>query len=179
MSQIVETGADRVRAVDAGAITTIAGGSTDPFGFAGNGGPAISASFVPNGIAIDAAGAICIADASAQTASSSRSSASPHSSHRRWHAVVGRHVDAPGQLAVDDHGNLYVTSRSTVGLVTNADDDDQGDDAVFTIYGAGDRGQYPESSSSCLTALTVTEVEDVIVADVCAGFAVRLSRQLD
>ncbi len=64
-------------------------------------------------------------------------------------------------------------------LITNADDDDPDNDAVTTIYGAGERSAHPESSSSCLSALVLTAAEEVVVADACAGFAVRLARALD
>jgi DNA-binding beta-propeller fold protein YncE len=85
-------------------------------------------------------------------------------------------VQAPGQLALDRFGNLYVASTTTVRMVANIDGDRDadGDDDVRTLFGGGDRSTYPESDAFCLRALAVDE-DAVYVSDACQGFVVRLS----
>jgi cysteine-rich repeat protein len=88
-------------------------------------------------------------------------------------------VDAPGQLALDPDGNLFITSRTTVRLVAkrDADVDATGDGAVFTIFGGGARSTFPESASSCLEGLVVVDGGSrVRVADRCQGFLVELTK---
>jgi sugar lactone lactonase YvrE len=84
-------------------------------------------------------------------------------------------VNAPGQLALDAHGNLFVTSTTTVRLVANVDGDADadGDDAVVTVYGGDARTAFPESDSRCLQALALVG-DDVYVADACQGFVLRV-----
>jgi cysteine-rich repeat protein len=85
-------------------------------------------------------------------------------------------VQRPGQIALDDVGNLFVTSTTSVRMVVNVDGDADvdGDDRVLTIYGGRERTAFPESSSLCLSALAARG-DDVFVADACQGFVVRLS----
>jgi len=84
-------------------------------------------------------------------------------------------VNAPRQLALDEHGNLFVTSTTTVRLVANVDGDDDadGDDRVFTIFGGGDRAAFPENSTLCMSALAVADGH-AFAADTCQGFVVEL-----
>jgi DNA-binding beta-propeller fold protein YncE len=86
-------------------------------------------------------------------------------------------VDAPGQLVVDPRGNLFVASTTTVRLVANVggDADADGDDAVLTIYGGGDRAGFPEATSLCIDALALDD-DAVFVADRCQGFLLGLHR---
>jgi hypothetical protein len=86
-------------------------------------------------------------------------------------------VAGPGQLAVDGHGNLYVTSTTTVRLVANVDGDADadGDDRVITIFGGGDRFAFPESSALCLAGLALSAAGHVQISDSCQGFLVELS----
>lgn len=85
-------------------------------------------------------------------------------------------VNHPGQLALDAHGNLYVTSSTTLRMVQNVDGDADadGDDRVVTLFGGGLRERYPESDAYCLRALALDDNEDIYVADACQGFLVRL-----
>lgn len=86
-------------------------------------------------------------------------------------------LQAPGQLALDASGNLFIASTTTVRLVANVDGDADadGDDAVFTIYGRGNRDVFPERDSRCLAGLVLDEDDDrLFVADACAGFVVAL-----
>ncbi|HUH62358.1 MAG TPA: chitobiase/beta-hexosaminidase C-terminal domain-containing protein [Terracidiphilus sp.] len=61
---IADAGNDRVRAVSAGIIRTIAG--TGMAGFNGDGVPAVNANLVPQGVAVDSAGDLEIADSGAR-----------------------------------------------------------------------------------------------------------------
>jgi cysteine-rich repeat protein len=63
-------------------------------------------------------------------------------------------VNTPRQIAFDSAGNLYVTSRTTVRVVFDSDDDQSpdGDDRVVTVYG-NDRSAYPEKDSRCIEAI--------------------------
>lgn len=86
-------------------------------------------------------------------------------------------VDRPRGIACDAFGNLYVTSSTTVRLVT-ADDSGvvDGSGAVQTIYGEPPRDAFPASVTSCLTGLAVTGPASVQVADACTGLLVELTR---
>ena len=86
-------------------------------------------------------------------------------------------VNAPGQLAVDTAGNLFIASSTTVRLVANVDGDTDADadDDVSTIYGLANRDTFPESESRCVAALTLDEQNDrLYIADACVGFVVSL-----
>jgi DNA-binding beta-propeller fold protein YncE len=84
-------------------------------------------------------------------------------------------VNAPRQLAVDVHGNLFVRSTTSVRLIANVDGDADadGDDEVSTIYAGDDRKNFPESDSLCLQALALVG-DAAYVADACQGFVVRV-----
>ncbi len=86
-------------------------------------------------------------------------------------------VHAPRQLAMDDFGNLFVSSVTTVRLVANVDDDDDadGDDRVSTIFGGGDRLTFPESDTFCLNTLAMADDGDLYAADACQGYLVKIS----
>jgi cysteine-rich repeat protein len=86
-------------------------------------------------------------------------------------------VRSPRQMAIDQEGNLYVASTTTVRLVVNVDDDEEadGDDRVATIFGGGERIRFPESDALCVGALALDERGSVYVADACQGFLVRLA----
>jgi uncharacterized protein (TIGR03437 family) len=60
---IADTGNERIREVSAGGIITTVVGNGE-FGFSGDGGPAVSASLLPNGVAVDASGNLYIVDVS-------------------------------------------------------------------------------------------------------------------
>jgi DNA-binding beta-propeller fold protein YncE len=90
-------------------------------------------------------------------------------------------VHAPRQLALDDFGNLYVASTTTVRLIANVDGDGDadGDDRVATVFGGGERRAFPESDTFCLGALTIDGEGDVYAADACQGYLVKLSPVVD
>jgi cysteine-rich repeat protein len=86
-------------------------------------------------------------------------------------------VQAPRQLALDSSGNLYVASTSTVRLIANVDGDAEadGDDRVFTIFGGGERQDFPASDAFCMRTLTLGADDAVYAADSCQGFLVRIT----
>ena len=85
-------------------------------------------------------------------------------------------VDGPRGLACDALGNLFVTSTTTVRLVTASDTGVvDGSGNVKTIYGAPPRDVFPSSITSCLTALAVTAPAKVQVTDACTGLLLELS----
>lgn len=89
-------------------------------------------------------------------------------------------VDGPRGLACDEFGNLFVTSTTTVRLLTaNGLGVVDGTGDVQTIYGKSPRDKFPSNITSCLTALAVTGPSTVQIADACTGLLVELTRTLD
>jgi hypothetical protein len=86
-------------------------------------------------------------------------------------------VNAPRQLALDEFGNLYVSSTTSIRQVANVDGDDDadGDDRVSTIFGGGERDEAPESDTFCLHALALGPDGAVYAGDACQGFLVRVA----
>jgi hypothetical protein len=97
-------------------------------------------------------------------------------------------VRAPRQIVFDPWHNLYVASTTSVRVVVNGDGDDDGpdgDDPVFTTYGA-DRRRYPESDANCVEAVALApeSVREpgaygpaIVIGDSCLGTAALLSLQ--
>ncbi len=89
-------------------------------------------------------------------------------------------VQAPAGLALDRHGNLYVSSTNTVRqVVAGTDMLADGDDLVSTLYGRLPRTRFPEPVTQCLTDLD-TEVliggkTRLMLLDACQGFVVSLT----
>lgn len=123
----------RVRKVDGdGIITTVAGGSAHGPGI-GDGGAAVNATFVPHGIALDAAHDLYIADAEnsrirvvatngiistfAGSASGYSGDGGPATSAELF-APFGVALDAFGDVYIADHGNSNVRAVSTNGIIS-------------------------------------------------------------
>lgn len=86
-------------------------------------------------------------------------------------------IRSPGQLILDDHGNLIIASTTGVSVVVNGDggsSDADGDDNVVTIFGGGARDAYPESDTFCINSLTAVDDGRVYAADGCQGFLVEM-----
>jgi sugar lactone lactonase YvrE len=129
-----DTGNYRIRKVSpAGMITTVAGDGT--YGFAGDGGAAITAQFRdPTGVALDANGNLYIADKSnnrirkidtnGMIATAAGSAASGYSGDGG--AATAAALSSPNSVAVDPLGNLYIADSSnhrirkvdTSGIIT-------------------------------------------------------------
>jgi sugar lactone lactonase YvrE len=89
-------------------------------------------------------------------------------------------VQAPAGLALDRHGNLYVSSTNTVRQVVAGDDLlADGDDMVRTLYGRLPRTSFPEPVTQCLTDLDsevlVGGKTRLMLLDACQGFVVSLT----
>ncbi len=131
---IADAGNNRIRKVSpAGIIVTVAGGGLGPD--SGDGGPATSASLgFPNGIALDAAGNLYIADSgnnairkvSAGGVTSTIAGGGPNGYSGDGGPAAGAHFFYPTGVAVDSRGNVYIADTlnnrirkiSTSGIIT-------------------------------------------------------------
>ena len=93
-------------------------------------------------------------------------------------------VQAPRGLAVDARGNLIVTSKNALRFVQAGDNGVvDGNAAVGTIYGSGERKVFPEPVTRCLSAVALppssssTQAPVVYAVDACLGVLLRLERQ--
>ena len=111
---IADTGNNRIRSVSAGVIGTVAG--TGVLGYTGDNGPAVSAQLnVPNGIALDAAGNLYIADynnnrvrkVAAGVISTVAGKGTPGFSGDGGLATQAQ-LNLPYVVTVDPTGNLYI-----------------------------------------------------------------------
>lgn len=150
---IAETGNHDIRKVNtAGDITTIAGTGTQ--GFSGDGGPASAAELdSPQGLAIDTAGDIYIADThnqrirrvDAATGIISTVAGTGAAGYGGDHGqAVNARLDLPSAIALDAVGNLYLADTanhrirriSTAGIITtvagNGTEGDSGDNGPAT-----------------------------------------------
>ncbi len=126
---IADSANNRVRKVSNGTITTVAGNGTA--GFSGDGGPATSATLTPNGVAVDSAGDLYIADRFSNRirkvsngtittvagngtaafsgdgglATNASLNLAPPGSHLPGGLASGIAVDAAGNLYIADSGN--------------------------------------------------------------------------
>jgi uncharacterized protein (TIGR03437 family) len=164
---IFQGGTSQLRKVSpSGVISTVAGRGV--LGYTGDGGPALSASFMgsPNypGIAVDAAGNIYISDSGndvirkIDTAGIIRTVAgngSPGFSGDGGPATSAQ-LDSPGGIAVDSAGNLYIAdaSNNRVRKVNTA--------GIITTY-AGNGNVRIAGNGGPATAATVDRPEAVAV----------------
>ena len=122
---VADTDNHRVRRVDsAGVITTIAG--TGESGYSGDGGPATAARLsLPQGVAVDAAGNLYVADTSNHRVrridSAGLVSTIAGTGERGYSgdggAGTAARLGSPREVAVDAEGNLYVVSENTLRVL--------------------------------------------------------------
>jgi sugar lactone lactonase YvrE len=143
---IADSGNNRIRKVTAssGDISTVAGDGTA--GFSGDGAAATSAELnFPEGVAVDSSGNIYIADTdnfrirmvSASTGYISTLAGDGTGGYMGdGGAATSAEIDAPVFLAVDSHGNVYITdtSNTRVRMVTVSTGD------ISTVAGDGFTG---------------------------------------
>lgn len=185
---IADTGNHSIRALDlaSSTVTTVVN-TSHALGYAGDGGAAATALlYLPAAITRCANGDLFIADtgnhrvrrvaAGSQTISTVLGDGTKASSGEGAPAHTFP-VDAPGGLACDDDGNLFVTSTTAVRLLPARDDGIvDGGGEVQTIYGAPPRTTFPSTVTRCLSGLVVPSETTVQVADRCTGLVVVLER---
>jgi sugar lactone lactonase YvrE len=188
---IADTGNHAIRALDltTNAVTTVVN-KNHSFGFGGDGGPATAARlYRPTAITRCENGDLFIADtannrvrridAASGVISSVLGDGVPASSGEGAPARTFP-VDTPRGLACDTFGNLFVSSTTTVRLLTaDVSKVVDGSGKVQTIYGTPPRDDFPSTITSCLTALAVTSPATVQVADACTGLLVELTRKIE
>jgi cysteine-rich repeat protein len=183
---VAEVGNHDVRVVDLAArtVSTVSGNARRR-GYFGDGVPAREALFNgPRALALGGDGSLYVADTGNHRVrrispdgvvtlvlgDGTPSSAGMGSPARFFPA------DTPGGLAVDGFGNLFVSSRTSVRLVSAGDDGVvTGEDHVSTLYGAAPRTAFPEPVTRCLAGLGVGPGSaSAVVVDECQGFMVEL-----
>ena len=82
----------------------------------------------------------------------------------------------PGQMAMDDYGNLFVAAQNTVRQVANIDGDldADGDDAAYTIFWPERQLGLGREAFDCIRGLSVAPNGSVYAADSCEGVAIVL-----
>jgi|GEM_PF-649029 len=195
---ISERGNHTVRAVQldntsaADAVRTIAGRSGIRGNF-GDGGEATSALLnEPRGVAFSAGKGLYIADTANHRV---RRIADPIAAGAVIEGVLGDSspassgegegaasfpVDTPVGLELDNNGNLFVTSRTAVRVVSSGEDGiATGADRVDTIYGKATERRFPEPVTRCVDSLrfSTENFNELYLMDSCQGYFVRLRRQ--
>lgn len=158
---IADTGNQRVRFVSAtaGTITTIAGNGTQ--GFSGDGGAATSAELnTPGGVAVDSAGNLYIAHASAirkVTAATGTITTVAGNGTSGFSGDGGAATSAllnnPAGIAVDSAGNLYIvdTLNNRIRFVSAATG------TIMTIAGNGTQGYSGDNGAATSAMLNSPE----------------------
>jgi hypothetical protein len=83
-------------------------------------------------------------------------------------------VDRPVGLAVDSHGNLFITSRRTLRVVSAGPDGvADGNDEVSTIFGDE---EAPDSAFLCASGLAMNDDDTLLVVEACQGILTLLER---
>jgi sugar lactone lactonase YvrE len=164
----------RVREVVASTGNIITAAGTGTYGYSGDNGPATSAEVSPNGVAVDGAGNLYIAD-------------SYHNVVREVSAATGiittvagngtdgwtgdggpatsAELQGPGAVALDGNANLYITSGGTIRKVTAATG------IISTVAGngtwgySGDGGPATSAEINEAQGLAVDPVGDIYIAD--------------
>ena len=140
---IVDSDNYRIRRIDSsGTITTIAG--TGEWGFSGDGGPAVQAQLAyPQGVAVDAAGNLFIADTwnhRVRRVDPSGIITTIAGTGERGYSGDGgpaakAQIDVPHGMAVDGAGNLFIVDSDN-GCIRRVD----ASGTITTIVGTGQRG---------------------------------------
>ena len=153
---IADTGNSSIRKVSpAGTISTVAG--TGISGYSGDGGPATSAQMnLPNGIAVDVAGNLYIADSNnhsiRKVAVDGTMSTVAGTNFAGYSGDGGpasvAQLDQPSGIAVDSSGNLYIadTYNNVISQVTSKG-------TITTVAGNGSIGYFGDSGPAATARL--------------------------
>jgi hypothetical protein len=187
---VADTGNHVIRAIDLtmGMVNTVAG-KPQTLGFFGDGGPADAALlYQPQAITRCSNGDFFVADTGNQRVR--RIAAGTNEITTVLGVGVAASsgdgtpantfpVDTPRGVACDGLGNVFVTSRTTVRLLSwdKSAGVIDGAGPVETIYGTAPRDQYPASVTACLTGIAVVDATAVQVADSCTGLLVEVRRR--
>jgi uncharacterized repeat protein (TIGR01451 family) len=173
---IADSSNNRIRMVTtAGIISTVAGG--DQAGFAGDGGPGLSAQFSgPTALAMDATGNLYIADtfnnrirkmSPAGIITTVAGNGTPGVNGDGGPPTLAQ-LDSPGGIALDQSGNLYIadTNNSRIRKVTFALTIPTLT-GVSTNFGAqGATSKVTFSGTSLSTPLTINAGSDITVSNI-------------
>jgi len=171
---VADTGNRRIRRVSAaGIVTTVAGNGTA--GFSGDGGPAVSASLsLPQGVAVDGAGNLYIADTNnnriRKVSSSGIITTIAGNGNTGYGGdgapAVNALLNGPSRITLDSAGNIYLTDNgnnvvraiSTQGIIRTVAGNGQ--------YGfSGDGGQAIAASLADPLGLAIDSAGDILIAD--------------
>jgi uncharacterized protein (TIGR03437 family) len=168
---IADTKDGYIRKVTGGTITTVAGNGN--FGYSGDGGPATSASlYWPNGVVVDSAGNLYIADTSnnriRKVSGGTITTAAGNGAYRYsgdGGPATSASLNQPTDVAVDSAGNLYIADgvnnriRKVSGgtITTVAGNDSQG----FS----GDGGPATSALLSMPSGVAVDPAGNLYIAD--------------
>jgi len=189
---VADTDNELIRVIDAtGTVTTIAG-TVGYAGFFGDDVPAADALFrSPKAVAVGPDHSIYVADSGNNRVRRIDLTSSPVSIRTvlgdgsPYSGADGKParyagVDTPNSLFVDPLGNVFVTSRTRVRVVTpgaNGVVDGGSDEQLLTVYGSA-RDRFPEAATACLSAIVPGATGDtVFVADACQGYLVQVTRR--
>jgi len=150
---IADAGADRIRKVSAGTITTVAGNGMP--GFSGDGGPATSAQLnSPYGVAVDSAGSVYavelysyrVSKVSGGVITTAAGNGTPGSGGDNGPATSAQLYLANG-VAADSGGNVYIadTGNNRIRKVANG--------VITTVAGNGTAGYGGDNGSAASAQL--------------------------
>ena len=168
---IADAGNVRIRKVSGGIITTVAGNGY--FGYSGDNGPALSAEFGSiNGIAIDSAGSLFVADSSNNSIRKVQNGVITTVAGNGTNGfsgdnglATGAQLNYPYAVAVDTNGNLYIGDGNNFrirkvsgGVITTV--------AGAGVWGfSGDGGPAINAQLSFATGVAVDGAGNLYIAD--------------
>jgi sugar lactone lactonase YvrE len=161
------------RVTPSGAISTVAGSGVP--GFAGETGPALAARFqVPNGIAVDGSGNVYVADMfnnrvrriTSAGAISTVAGNGEFSGPTPAGAATSVALPSPSGVALDNSGNLYVSSEALQRVFRVTPNGQISEFAGLGIIGfAGDRGTALNALFNLPAGLAVDSQNRLLIAD--------------
>ncbi len=173
---IADSNNNRIRKVSNGVITTVAGNGT--YGFSGDNGPATSAElYNPEGVAVDSAGSLYIADTINNRIRKVSSGVITTVAGNGTAGFSGDNIPAtsaefgsPSGLAVDSVGNLYIADGDRIRKVSNG--------VITTVVGngtsglSGDNGPAISAELGSASGVAVDSAGNLYIADY-ANFRIR------